>query len=104
MDAPAAATPLPASLTLRDAQATLDGLRESFATAGEGVWRIDAAAVQQLDTSALALLLECTRIAAAGGRKLEVVNVPHRLVDLARLYGVDALLNLESADEPEAGS
>jgi phospholipid transport system transporter-binding protein len=90
---------LPASLTLREAPAVLDSLRNAFATAeAEGeVWRIDAGAVTQLDTAALAVLLECARIAAAGGRRLEIVHIPPRLADLARLYGIDELLHIEPA-------
>ena len=62
-----AMTALPASLTLKDAQAVLESLRQSFAADGGEVWQIDAAPVTQLDTSALAVLLECSRMAAAGG-------------------------------------
>lgn len=88
-------TSLPASLTLRDAQAVLESLRGSFAGDGDDVWRIDAGPVTQLDTSALAVLLECLRVAAASRRKLEIVNVPARMSDLAHLYGVDGLLGIE---------
>ena len=91
-------TSLPASLTLRDAQAVLESLRQSLAADGGEVWRIDASPVTQLDTSALAVLLECSRIAAAAKRKLEIVNAPARMSDLAHLYGVDGLLGVE-ADE-----
>jgi phospholipid transport system transporter-binding protein len=94
MDGTSAMTALPASLTLRDAPAVLDGLREAFASDGAAVWRIDAAPVVQVDTSALAVLLECARMAAAGNRKLEIVGVPPRLGDLAQLYGVDELLGI----------
>ncbi len=96
-------TALPASLTLRDAQAVLESLRASFAADSGDTWRIDAAQVTQLDTSALAVLLECSRIAAAGKRKLEIVNPPARMSDLAHLYGVDGLLGVEAAPfEPAA--
>jgi phospholipid transport system transporter-binding protein len=99
-----AMTALPASLTLKDAQAVLESLRQSLATDGGGdVWRIDAAPVTQLDTSALAVLLECSRIAAAAKRKLEIVNAPVRMSDLAHLYGVDGLLGVEAKPfEPAA--
>jgi phospholipid transport system transporter-binding protein len=94
MEGSGAMTTLPASLTLREAQGVLDTLRDAFAQADPDVWRIDAGAVVQLDTSALAVLLECARIAAAGGRRLEIANVPPRLADLASLYGVDELLHI----------
>lgn len=96
-----AMTTLPAVLTLRDAPAVLEGLRSAFAAETGDVWRIDAAAVQQLDTSALAVLLECARIAAAGGRRFEITGVPPRLAELARLYGVDGLLAIDG-DEAAA--
>ena len=91
-------TSLPASLTLRDAQTVLESLRQSLAADGGEVWRIDAAPVTQLDTSALAVLLECSRIAAAAKRKLQIVNAPARMSDLAHLYGVDVLLGVEAAE------
>ena len=90
-------TSLPASLTLRGAQVVLESLRQSLAADGGEVWRIDAASVTQLDTSALAVLLECSRIAAAARRKLEIVNAPARMSDLAHLYGVDVLLGVQAA-------
>ena len=93
-----AMTALPASLTLKDAQSVLESMRQSFAADGGDVWRIDAAPVTQLDTSALAVLLECSRMAAAGKRKLEIVNPPARMTDLAHLYGVDGLLGVEAAE------
>ena len=96
-------TALPASLTLRDAQTVLESLRQSFAADSGDVWRIDAAPVTQLDTSALAVLLECSRMAAGAKRKLEIVNAPARMSDLAHLYGVDVLLGVEAAAfEPAA--
>ena len=91
-------TALPASLTLKDAQAVLASLRQSLAADGGDVWRVDAASVKQLDTSALAVLLECARMAAAAKRKFEIVNAPARMSDLAHLYGVDGLLGVEAEE------
>jgi phospholipid transport system transporter-binding protein len=88
------ATALPSSLTLRDAQAVLATLREAFAASAGPAWRVDASALTQVDTSALAVLLECSRMAAGGQRKLEVVGAPARLSELAHLYGVDGLLGI----------
>lgn len=56
---------------------------------------IDAAALRDFDTSAVALLLEAGRRARARGVQLRVLNVPPKLRELARLYGVDGLLSLE---------
>jgi phospholipid transport system transporter-binding protein len=100
MDASAAMTALPSSLTLRDAPAVLESLRSAFAAETGDVWRIDAAPVSQVDTSALAVLLECARIANAGQRRLEIAGVPPRLADLARLYGVDAILGIGADPAP----
>ena len=91
-------TSLPASVTLKDAQAILESLRQSFAGESGEVWQIDAAAVTQLDTSALAVLLECSRIAAAAKRKVQIINAPTRMTDLAHLYGVDGLLGVAAAE------
>ncbi|MEO5688306.1 MAG: STAS domain-containing protein [Burkholderiaceae bacterium] len=103
MSATGVMTSLPASVTLKDAPAILESLRQSFAADGGDVWRIDAAPVTQLDTSALAVLLECSRMAAAGKRKMQIVNAPARMSDLAHLYGVDELLGVEvEAFEPAA--
>jgi phospholipid transport system transporter-binding protein len=96
-------TPLPASLTLRDATAVLDSLRQSFVAGSGDVWRVDATPVTQLDTSALAVLLECARIAAAGKRKFQIVGAPARLSDLAHLYGVDGLLGVTPPPVPTQG-
>ncbi len=52
----------------------------------------------QLDASALAELLECTRMAAPAKRKLETITPPARMSDLAHLYGVDGLLGVEAAE------
>jgi len=98
MSATGVMTSLPASVTLKDAQAILESLRQSFAADTGEVWRIDAASVTQLDTSALAVLLECSRMAAEAKRKLQVVNAPARMTDLAHLYGVDGLLGVEAAE------
>ena len=95
MAAAGAMTSLPASLTLRDAQAVLESLRQSLAAESGDVWCIDAAPVAQLDTSALAVLLECSRMAGAAKRKLQIVNAPARMSELAHLYGVDELLGVE---------
>ena len=53
---------------------------------------IDASALQQFDSSALAVLLECRRQALAAGKALQVQGMPERLAGLSRLYGVDVLL------------
>ncbi|MDR2851916.1 MAG: STAS domain-containing protein [Burkholderiaceae bacterium] len=53
---------------------------------------VDASALVQFDSSALAVLLEIRRQAAARGRGFAVRNLPARLRELAVLYGVAGLL------------
>jgi phospholipid transport system transporter-binding protein len=53
---------------------------------------IDASPLQQLDSSAIAVLLECRRLAQASGRGFELRAAPPKLASLAQLYGVDELL------------
>ena len=53
---------------------------------------INASGLQQFDSSALAVLLECRRLAQAFGRSFELRDAPPKLLALAKLYGVDGLL------------
>jgi phospholipid transport system transporter-binding protein len=53
---------------------------------------VDGSALQHFDSSALAVLLECQRMARAKGRAFAVQSLPPKLTELARLYGVDGLL------------
>jgi len=52
----------------------------------------DASALQQFDSSALAVLLACRRQALAAGKAFSVHGAPARLRQLASLYGVDGLI------------
>lgn len=63
---------------------------ELFAGAAEVV--ADAGALEQFDSSALAVLLECRRHALASGRRFSVHSAPQRLLELAVLYGVADLI------------
>jgi phospholipid transport system transporter-binding protein len=53
---------------------------------------IDFAAITEVDSSAVALLLEWRREAARRGKTLQFVNLPANLLALADLYGVTGLL------------
>lgn len=53
---------------------------------------VDASALQQFDSSALAILLECRRQAMAAGKVFSVQGAPDRLLQLAEVYGVSALI------------
>ncbi len=53
---------------------------------------IDFAAITEVDSSAVALLLEWRREAARRGKGLNFVNLPVNLLALADLYGVTGLI------------
>lgn len=89
---------LPAVLTHAEVRDILRLFRETLdqatvANGGQAVLlTVDGSALQQFDSSALAVLLECQRMARAKGRAFAVQSLPPRLSELAKLYGVDALL------------
>ena len=87
---------LPATLTMDEASATLARLQKALASSGggSGASVLDASALTELDTAALAVLLECKRACAARGQTLGVSAAPDKLVKLAQLYGVAELLAL----------
>lgn len=82
---------LPATLMHAQAERCLSELRAQMGT-GEGVVALDAGALQSFDSSALAVLLACRRLALASGRGFEVYHMPERLQSLAHVYGVQDLL------------
>jgi phospholipid transport system transporter-binding protein len=84
---------LPATLTSREARVTLRMLQQTLQSEGsETPVVVDAGSLQQLDSAALAVLLEIERLAVAWGRAFVVRGVPAKLAALAKLYGVDVLL------------
>lgn len=58
---------------------------------------IDFAGITGVDSSAVALLLEWRRQAQRLGRRLDFVNLPANLLALARLYGVEELIQPQPA-------
>ena len=90
---------LPATVTLAEARDTLRMLEQAVSQEPDAELTIDASGLGRFDTSALAVLLECRRLAQASGRAFTVRRVPAKLTALAELYGVDALL---FTAEPEA--
>lgn len=83
---------LPEQVTMTEARATLAQLTPLLATADDAV--IDASALVELDTAAVAVLLACQRQAQARGKQLRVTGAPEKLGQLAQLYGVSELLGL----------
>jgi len=58
---------------------------------------IDFAAITNVDSSAVALLLDWRRVAAQRGKTLVFVNLPANLLSLAELYGVAELIQPHQA-------
>jgi phospholipid transport system transporter-binding protein len=58
--------------------------------------RVDASALQQFDSSALAVLLTSLREAAKQQNALAVSGLPDKALALARVYGVQDLLELQA--------
>jgi len=86
---------LPARLTLAEARAVTAGLGAQLAAAPQGgVLVVDGGQLGHFDSSALAVLLELQRRAAASGRLLRAERMPARLAELATLYGVAGLLGM----------
>lgn len=97
---------LPATLTHREAPDAIRMLAQSISQASgaraEGSAQplmIDASALVQFDSSALAVLLECRRLVGPQGRGIELRNAPAKLHQLARLYGVASLVGSETAGQ-----
>ncbi len=81
---------LPAAVTMQNASAALHGVEAALAAGGD--LRIDASGVVDLDTSAVALLLQARRLARQRGVGYSLTGATSRLQSLAALYGVESLL------------
>jgi phospholipid transport system transporter-binding protein len=90
----ATALALPATLIQAQAQSVADGLVASLlarlAQGDDAV--LDASALTQFDSSALAVVLACRRAVLAQGGTLRVTGLPERAQALAKVYGVSELL------------
>ena len=82
---------LPERVTHAEAPALAQAWLAQLQTAS-GPLCLDASALQRFDTSALALLLACQRVAQSRGVSLRVHGLPERALALARVYGVTELL------------
>ena len=83
---------LPAAITSREANDALRMLAQALQREPGDEAVVNAGGLQQFDSSALAVLLECERLAQAWGKRFALVEAPPKLAALAKLYGVDALL------------
>ena len=84
--------PMPASLTHNAADDYLTLCQQALRVSSDNYLTIDASALQDFDSSALAVLLSVRRAAVAQGKALHVMGLPPRLRELAGLYGVADLL------------
>ena len=87
---------LPAELTLQQATDCLAMLLQGLRAGVRPEVLVDASALAQFDSSAIAVLLACRRESLAAGKTFAVRGLSPKLVQLAGLYGVRELL----ADAP----
>lgn len=96
---PASMLRLPQRVRLDDASAVWASLSASLraeaaqvrSAAGAEVL-VSAAELQQFDSAVLSVLLSAARLCGSEGMKLSVKQVPAKLQELARVYGVSELL------------
>jgi len=93
---------LPEVVGIGEAREVVRLLRQSLPREPADQLLIDAGGLQNFDSSVLAVLLECRRLAQASGRSFAMRGAPPRLSQLARLHGVHELLDLDV--EPAAAS
>ncbi len=85
---------LPERLTLEQAVPTLAQLRSALLAQSGHAVVLDASALRECDSSAVAVLLELRRELQQQGKTLQLHNGPQRLRDLVALYGVQELLTV----------
>ncbi len=85
---------LPAQLTHAQAATVAQQLATLVRT--QPSLRVDASALQHFDSSALAVLLTGLREAAKQQHALTVSGLPAKALALARVYGVQDLLELQA--------
>ena len=93
---------LPAAVTARDARDALRLLALAIQREPGTDVVINAGTLQQFDSSAIAVLLECKRLAQAWGKTFAVRDAPPKLAALVRLYGVDSLLQTAAVPDSAA--
>ena len=82
---------LPADLTHDSTPQFLRSLPAHVSANGSVV--VDASALTNFDSSAIATLLECRRQALAGGKHFSMQGLSDQFRQLAALYGVEKLLS-----------
>ena len=94
---------LPATLTTKEARDTLRMLSQALQREPGNEAVVNAGSLQQFDTAAVAVLLECQRLAQAWGKTFEIRQAPAKLLSLIKLYGVDGLLSRSDSAPDAAG-
>jgi phospholipid transport system transporter-binding protein len=85
---------LPATILQEQARAVADSLTHAMGQmAAGGVVTLNATALMQFDSSALAVVLACRRSVLEQGGVFHLVGLPERLLALAKVYGVTELLH-----------
>jgi ABC-type transporter Mla MlaB component len=89
---------LPPRVTMDEASAVHQRVQAAVAQhADSGLFCVDAGELVAFDTSALAVLLAAHRAAKAKGQGFSIEHPPVKLNQLAALYGISALLGLQTA-------
>lgn len=96
---------LPEVVDVNGARDTLRMLAQALKHESDANVIVDASGLRRFDSSVLAVLLECRRIAHVWGKGFGVRGVPPRLTQLASLYGLaEFLLPPEAVPATEAPS
>lgn len=88
---------------MQQASAVMAGLQSSLRNAPGPLVRVDAQALRELDTSAIAVLLQCRREVQSRGLAFSLDGTPPKLAALMTLYGVGELFGVAPSDS-SAGS
>ena len=83
---------LPETLTLREATVALRMFEQTLRSDDAATLIVDASALRTFDSAAVAVLLECRRMAHGWNKGFEIQAAPAKLTELVRLYGVESLL------------
>ena len=95
---------LPHTLVIHSARQALDQLSPLIAQHVGAEIHLDASALTQFDSAALAVLLECSRLARGAGKVFLINHAPSKLIALAALYGLSELLPMVAAVETDTAS
>lgn len=88
---------LPSRLTSDNAMVCAEQAAAALVQSAEAEFVVNAMALEQFDSSALAVLLDLRRRAASLGKRIVLHSVQPRLAELANLYGVGRVLGLAHA-------